>query len=104
MSLCLRACITHANAQIWFISGTPWSTSSRDLDGLFSVFYVKETWDMHAPLKKADSQEYNKLITWYEAVLNRKTDVIGKMSNQEPVKTMAELLEMIMIQRTPELE
>lgn len=102
MSLCLQARTAHADAKIWFISGTPWSTSPRDLDGVFSVLYVKETWDMHARLRKADPQEYNKLITRYEAVLNRRTDVVGKMSDQEPVESMAELLEVIMIRRTPE--
>ena len=43
MSLCLQSCITHVDTQIWFISGTLWSMSPRDLDGVFSIFYVKET-------------------------------------------------------------
>lgn len=56
---------------------------------------------MHAQLRKADSQKYNKLITRYKAILNCKTNVVGKMSDQEPVESMAELLEMIMIRRMP---
>lgn len=52
---------------------------------------------MHALLRKADPQKYNKLITRYEAIFNQKIDVAGKISNQEPVELMAELLEMIMI-------
>lgn len=54
MSLCLQARTAHADAKIWFISGTSWSMSPRDLDGMFTVLYVKETWDMHAQLRKAD--------------------------------------------------
>ena len=102
MFLYLYTYTTHADIKIWFISGTPWFTSPRDLNGVFSVLYIKETWDMHTWLRKADPQEYNKLITRYEAVLNQRTDVVGKMSNQEPVESMAELLEMIMIWRTPQ--
>lgn len=97
MFLCLQARTTHADAKIWFISETPWSTSPQDLDGVFLVFYVKETWNMYARLRKADSQEYNKLITRYKAVLNRRTDFVGKMSDQKPGESMAELLEVIMI-------
>ena len=102
MSLFLQACTAYTSAKIWFISGTPWSTSPQDLDGVFSVLYVKETWDMHVQLRKAKPQKYNKLITRYKAVFNRRTDIVGKMSDQEPVELMVELLEMIMIQRMPE--
>ena len=102
MSLCLQACTTHANAKILFISGTPWFMSPQDLNRVFSVLYVKKTWNMHAQLRKADPQEYNKLITRYKVVLNRRTDVVCKMSDQKPVELMAELLEMIMIWRTLE--
>lgn len=63
MSLCLHAHTAHADAKIWFVSGTPWSTSLQDLDGGFPVFYVKESWDMHAQLRKAELQEYNKLLS-----------------------------------------
>ena len=92
MSLYLHACTAHANTKIWFVSGTPWSTSPRDLDGVFAILYVKEAWSKHARLRKIDLQKYNKLITQYKAVLNRKTNVATKIRDQEPVELMAELL------------
>lgn len=40
------------------------------------------------------------LISQYEAVLNRSTKAASKSTDHEPVKAMAELLEVIIIQRT----
>ena len=53
---------------------------------------------MHTRLRKAEPQEYNKLISQYKTVFNRKTDTTSKMSNQKPVELMTELLEVIIIQ------
>lgn len=64
---------------------------------MFAVFYVKKKWDKHAKLKKADPQEYNKLITWYKAVLNNKTNATGMTKNYKPIEFMVELLKMILI-------
>lgn len=76
------------------MSGTPWSTSSRDLDGVFAVLYIKNKWDKRPRLKKAEPhQEYMKLISKYEAILNRKSDISSKISNIEPVELMVDLLE-----------
>ncbi len=97
MSLCLVAYAAHSEAKIWFVSGTLWSTSPRDLDGVFAVFYVKNEWDKRPRLMKAEPQEYMKLISSYEAILKRKSDAASKISNIEPVESMAELLEIIMI-------
>lgn len=52
---------------------------------------------MYVQLRKANPQKYNKFITWYKVVLNWKTNIVGKMSDQEPVKLITKLLEMIMI-------
>ncbi len=102
MSLCWGARAAYSEAKIWFVSGTPWSTSPRDLDRVFAVFYVKNEWDKRPRLRKAEPQEYIKLISRYEAILNKKSDAVSKISNMEPVKSMAELLEIVMIRRTSE--
>ena len=52
---------------------------------------------MPAQLEKAKPQKYNKLIGWYKTILNRKTNVASKISDQEPDKLMVELLERITI-------
>lgn len=71
---------------------------------MFAVLYVRETWDNHTCLKKAELGAYNTLISRYEAVLNKNTDGATKTSDLEPVEAMAELLEVIMIRRTSESE
>lgn len=100
MTLCLAARRAHPDARVWFVSGTPWSTSPRDLDGVFSVLYIKKIWDNHARLDKAGPEAYGKLITRYEAILNRSASAASKSNDHEPVEAMAELLEVVMIRRT----
>ncbi len=97
------ACAAHSETKIWFVSGTTWSTSPRDLDGVFAVFYVKDEWDKRPRLKKAEPQEYMKLISRYEVILNRKSNATNKINDMEPIELIAKLLEMVMIQRTSEL-
>lgn len=70
MFLYLWACIADANIKIWFINGTSCFMFLQDIDKLFSIFYIKKIWDMHAQLKEANVQEYKKLIIWYKAALN----------------------------------
>lgn len=100
MAKCLGARRAHAEARVWFVSKTSWSTSPRDLDGVFAVLYVKNIWNNHARLKKAEPGANAMLISQYEAVLNRSNKVANKLTDQEPVEAMAELLEVIMIRRT----
>lgn len=69
---------------------TPWFIFSQDLDRVYAVFYVKNKWDKYSKLKKAKSQKYIKLISRYEAILNRKIDIISKISNIEPIELMME--------------
>ena len=76
---------------------TPWSTSLQDLDGVFAVFYVKNRYDKRLRLKKAEPQEYMKLITRYEAILNRKSNAASKISDMKPVELIAKLPELVMI-------
>lgn len=80
MFLYLHTCFTYANAKIWFASKTFCSIFPQDLNEMFVVFYVKKIWSKYARLKKADLQEYNKLITWYKVVLNRKTNTASKQA------------------------
>lgn len=97
MSLCLGACAAHSEAKIWFVSGTPWSTSPWDLNGVLAVFYVNDKWNKRLRLKKTEPQKYMKLISQYEAILNKKSNATSNISNIEPVEFMAVLLELIMI-------
>lgn len=97
MSLCLGACTTYFKAKIWFISETPWSKSPRDLDGGFVVLYIKNKWDKRPKLKKAESQKYMKLISRYKTILNRKSDATSKISDIEPIESIAKLLEIVII-------
>ncbi len=97
MSLCLGTCAALSEAKIWFVSGTPWSTSPRNLDRVFEVFYVKDEWDKHLRLKKAEPQEYMKLISRYKAILNRKSDADSKISDMKQMESMMELPEIVMI-------
>ena len=48
------------------------------------------------------TREPTSLAKWDKAVFNWRIDVIGKISDQEPVESMAELLKMIMIWQMPE--
>ncbi len=68
----------------------------------FAVFYVKDKWDKHLRLKKAEPQKYMKLISRYEAILNRKSNASSKISDIEPVELIVALLEMIIIRRMSE--
>lgn len=97
MSLCLGTRAAHSKAKIYFVSRTPWSTSPQDLDEVFAVFHVKNHWDKCPRLKKAEPQGYMKLISWYEAILNRKSDAVNKISDMEPVESMVEILELVII-------
>lgn len=78
---------------------TLWSIFSWNLDRVFAIFYIKNKWDKRPNQKKVKSQEYMKLICRYEVILNRKSDIAGKINNMELVELMVELLEVIMIQR-----
>lgn len=98
ISLCLGACAAHCKAKIWFMSRSLWSPSLQNLDGVFAVFYIRDKWDKCSRLKKTELQEYLKLITRYEVILNRKSDAARKISNIEPVESIAKLLELVMIQ------
>lgn len=44
-----------------------------------------------------------KLISKYEAILNKKSESASKINIMKPVKSMMELLELIMIQQISEL-
>lgn len=97
MFLCLSACATHFEVRIGFVSETLWSTSLRDLDVGFADLYIKNEWDKRPRLKMAEPQEYMKLISRYIVILNRKSDATSKISNMEPVESIAELLKLVII-------
>lgn len=67
------------------------------------MLYVKNKWDKRPRLNKAEPQEYTKLISGYEAILNKKSDATNKISNMKRVQLIAELLELVMIWQTSEL-
>lgn len=97
MSLCLGAHSAHSKGKISFVNRSPWFISPRDLDGVFAVFYVKNKRDKRPRRKKAEADEYLKLISWYEAILNRKSNAASKISNMKRIELIAKLLELIII-------
>lgn len=92
MSLCLGTHATHSRAKIWFVSKTLWFTSFGDLDGVFAIFYIKNKWDKYPRLKKVALQEYMKLISRYEVILNWKCNIASKISDIKSIELMVELL------------
>lgn len=59
--------------------------------------YIRKEWNKRPRLRKIELQEYTKLINKYIAILNKKSNTTSKISNIEPVESMTELLEIIMI-------
>ncbi len=61
------------------------------------------SWEYHPALKVAMGEQYSRLISGYETLLN-KTEFIPSRSNDNSlIQTMAEILETLMIRRTGDL-
>ena len=99
MDVCRNARTKNNGCQVWFVSGTPWAKSPRDLQGVLEVL-SGPSWEHHPCLKAATGEQYRRLISGYEALLNRTEAIPLLLTKNNPISTMAEILETIMIRRT----
>ncbi len=96
MDICRNARNKNKECQVWFVLRTPWAKSPRDLQGMLDVL-SGPSWEHHPALKAAMGEQYGRLISGYEALLN-KTEFIPSWSiDNNLIRTMAEILETLMI-------
>lgn len=96
MDICRNARTKNDGYQVWFVSGTPWAKFPRDLQGVFEVLSGPD-WEHHPSLRAAIGEQYGKLISSYEALLNRTEAIPHQLTESNPIRTMAEILETLMI-------
>ncbi len=99
MDICRNARNKNKEYQVWFVSGTPWAKSPRDLQGVLEVL-SGPSWEHHPALKAAMGEQYSGLISGYEALLNRTEFIPSRSIDDSLIRTIAEILETLMIQRT----
>lgn len=99
MDICQNARTKNNGCQVWFGLGTPWAKSPQDLQGVFEVL-SGPSWEHHPALKKGIGEQYGKLITGYEALLNRTEAIPYQLTKSNPIRTMDEILEALMIRQT----
>ena len=98
IDVCRNARTKNNGCQIWFVLGTPWAKSPRDLQGVLEVM-SGPSWEHHSCLKAATEEQYRRLISGYEALLNRIEAIPLLLTENNPISTMAEILETIIIRR-----
>lgn len=92
----------YGSAPYRFISGTPWTKSTRDLLGVLSVLCVPSVWGLHGTLYSATPTHYLKLVSEYEFKLARIDQVPAQASDAKMIDQIAGILEELMIRRTGE--
>ncbi len=88
--------------QVWFISGTSWAKSPRDLQSVLEVL-SSPSWEHHPTLKAVMREQYGKLISDYEVLLNRTKFISSWSNDNSPIWTTAKILEILIIRRTGDL-
>ena len=90
-----------------FMSGTPWSQSPGELEGIFKVLDTTE-WEKDNRLKHACDAELKHLIASYKRLLQKETEVETNPKLQKEIgqttNIFAGILEMIMLRRTAALQ
>ncbi len=99
MDICWNARNKNKECQVWFVLGTPWAKSLHNLQGVFEVL-SSLSWEHHPALKVAMGEQYGRLISGYEVLLNRIEFIPSQLNNNSPIRTMAEILETQIIQCT----
>ncbi len=102
MDICRNARNKNKECQVWFVSGRPWAKSPRNLQGVLEVL-SGPSWKHHPTLKAAMGEQYGRLISGYEALLNRTEFISSQLIDNSPIRTMAEILETLMIRCTGDL-
>ena len=86
-----------------FMSGTPWSQSPGELEGIIGVL-VTVDWVKDARLKYACDAPFQELVTSYKRLLQREDQVETNLQLQQEMKKttdiLAGILEQIMLRRT----
>ena len=110
----MRAFRSHAalngDCKSVFMSGTPWSQSPRDLQGVLGVLEAAAkadgtvSWNDHPSLKAACHGRFERLMTLYTSLLKNENPGDGDARFRSKVKkatdTFATILEAVMIRRT----
>ena len=99
MDICRNARTKNDGCQVWFVLGTPWAKSPRDLQGVLEVL-SGPSWENHPCLKAATGEQYRRLISGYEALLNKTEAIPHLLTKSNPIRTMAKILETLMIRCT----
>ena len=99
IDVCWNARTKNDGCQVWFVLGTPWAKSPQDLQEVLEVLSGL-SWKHHPCLKTATEEHYWRLISGYEALLNKTEAIPYLLTENNPICTMAEILEIIMIQCT----
>ena len=98
MDICRNAITKNNGCQVWFVSGTPYAKSPQDLQRVFEVLSGL-SWKHHPCLKAAIREQYRRLISGYKALLNKTKAILYLLTKNNPIRTMAKILETIMIRR-----
>lgn len=96
MDICRSARTKNNSCKVWFVSGTPWAKSPRDLQGVLEVL-SGPSWQYHPSLQAAMGDQFGRLISGYEALLNKTDALPHRMNDSDPIHTMADILETLMI-------
>ncbi len=85
--------------QVWFVLRILWAKSPHDLQGVLKVL-SGPSWEHYPAMKAAMDKQYHRLISGYEVLLNRTEFILSWSNNNNPIRTIAKILETLMIQCT----
>ena len=98
MDVCRNARTKNNGCQVWFVLGIPWAKSPRDLQEVLEVL-SGSSWEYYPCLKAATGEQYWRLISGYEVLLNRIEAIPYLLTENNLIHIMAEILETIIIQQ-----
>ncbi len=96
INICQNVKNKNKKCQVLFVSRTTWAKSPRDLQDMLEVLSGL-SWKYHLTLKVIMEEEYGRLISGYEALLNKTEFISSRWNDNNPIRTMAKILETLMI-------
>lgn len=102
MDICWNARIKNNGCQIWFVSEIMWAKFLQNLQKVFKVL-SGPNWEYHSTLKTGIEEQYRKLIIGYKVLLNKTEAISHYLTKSNPICTLVEILEILMIQQTGDL-
>lgn len=99
IDICRNAETKNDCCQVWFVLGIPWAKFLRDLERVFKVLSGPNQ-EYHLALKTSIEEQYGRLITGYEALLNNTEAISHQLTKNNLICTIAEILETLIIQQT----